>query len=165
MVEVDLNVLRGIVICKESGEYLIDLILDKKINPALLSSFAGALSLFGTENLGKIEEISIKGLDVDMIIVHRYKLILMAIMDKQFMQVGIREEAVKALDMFYSTYQEIIDKNCIDINVFEDFKQLLLMQVLDYFDKLQEETQIGDFGFFTEAIKQKREKNGTNGTH
>ena len=120
---IDLDLLKGIVICKESGEYLIDLILDKKINPALLSSFAGALSLFGAKNLGKIEEISIKGLDVDMIIVHRYQLILMAILDKRFAQNGIREEAIKSLDMFYSTYQDLICKNCVDINVFEDLKQ------------------------------------------
>ncbi|MHA1150153.1 MAG: hypothetical protein ACTSR8_18130 [Promethearchaeota archaeon] len=165
---IDLDLLKGIVICKESGEYLIDLILDKKINPALLSSFAGALSLFGAENLGKIEEISIKGLDVDMIIVHRYQLILVAILDKRFAQNGIREEAIKSLDIFYSTYQEEICKSYIDINVFEDFKQLLLIQIIDFFEKMsdmEKEKQIGDFGFFTEAIKRQREEdqiqNGT----
>ena len=63
----DYKLVKGIVICKESGEYLLDLILDSKINPVLLSSFVGALRLFGN-NLGEIEEINIKGLDVDMII-------------------------------------------------------------------------------------------------
>ena len=41
------QLLKGIIICKESGEYLIDLILDTDINPIMLSSFVGALSMFG----------------------------------------------------------------------------------------------------------------------
>ena len=69
--EIELSkLLKGIVICKESGEYLLDLILDSDIDPVLLSSFVGALSLFG-KNLEKIEEINIKGLDVYMIIVYK----------------------------------------------------------------------------------------------
>ncbi|MHA1526047.1 MAG: hypothetical protein ACTSQD_03365, partial [Promethearchaeota archaeon] len=63
------KLIKGIIICRESGEYLLDLILDSEINPVLLSSFVGALSLFGKDNLGKIEEIEVKGLDVGMIIV------------------------------------------------------------------------------------------------
>ena len=55
--------MKAIVICRESGEYLLDLILDSEINPILLSSFVGALSLFGKDNLGKINEINVKGLD------------------------------------------------------------------------------------------------------
>ncbi|MFX1269680.1 MAG: hypothetical protein ACFFAK_17105, partial [Promethearchaeota archaeon] len=43
------KLLKGIVICKETGVYLLDLILDSEINPVLLSSFVGALSLFGEE--------------------------------------------------------------------------------------------------------------------
>lgn len=153
----DYKLVKGIVICKESGEYLLDLILDSKIDPVLLSSFVGALRLFGN-NLGEIEEINIKGLDVDMIIVYKYNLIFVAILDKEFLKHDIREEAEKSLDMFYTLYRtEISDDNC-EITQFEAFKRILSKQIEEYFLKLknEEDTKIGDFGFFTEAIKKLR---------
>ncbi|MBN1215692.1 MAG: hypothetical protein JXA99_09675 [Candidatus Lokiarchaeota archaeon] len=157
----NINLLKGIIICKESGEYLVDLILDSDINPVLLSSFVGALSLFGKDNLGKIEEITIKGLDVEMIIVSKHKLILIAILDKKFRKYNLREEAEKALDNFYNFYKNEIDE-CQYVSKFESFKKIMLMQIIEYFDKLKEKDNqqpIEDFGFFTEAIKKmKKEK-------
>jgi len=155
--------LKGIVICKESGEYLLDLILDTKINPVLLSSFVGALGLFG-ENLGRIQEINIKGLDVQMIVVYKYNLIFVAILDKEFKKHNIREEAEKSLDMFYSLYRREIDENCNEVSQFISFKNILFTQIEKYFNKIkdsQKELEIGDFGFFTDAIKKLR-TNSTN---
>jgi len=154
------KLLKGIVICKESGEYLLDLILDSDINPVLLSSFVGALSLFG-KNLEKIEEIDIKGLDVNMIIVYKYNLIFIAIIAKDFAGQDIRDEAVKALDMFYSSYQDQINKGkeCVDVSNFEYFKEILFLQAQDYFQKIKDsekKRETGDFGFFTDAIKKLR---------
>lgn len=152
------TLLKGIVICKESGEYLLDLILDAKIDPVLLSSFVGALGLFG-ENLGRIEEINIKGLDVNMIVVYKYNLIFVAIMDKTLVKHDIREEAEKALDMFYTLYRMEINRDCIDINQFEYFKKILAKQIDVYSKKIKsskKEAEIGDFGFFTDAIKKLR---------
>jgi len=157
--EIELSkLLKGIVICKESGEYLLDLILDSEIDPILLSSFVGALSLFG-KNLEKIEEINIKGLDVDMIIIYKYNLIFVIIIDKGFRKYNFREEAEKSLDMFYSSYLNEIKEDCVDISKFEYFKKILYMQIKDYFEKisdLEKEKEIGDFGFFTQAIKKLR---------
>jgi len=158
----DSKMLKGIVICKESGEYLLDLILDTKINPVLLSSFVGALGLFG-ENLGRIEEINIKGLDVEMIIVYKYNLIFVAILDKEFIKHNIREEAEKSLDMFYSLYHTEIDENYNEVSQFTSFKNVLFKQIEEYFNRIKvshKEPEIGDFGFFTDAIKKLR----TNGT-
>ena len=155
------NLLKGIVICKESGEYLLDFILDTHIDPVLLSSFVGALRLFG-DNLGEIEEINIKGLDVNMIIVYKYNLIFVAIMDKSFSRDNIRDEAVKALDMFYTLYRVEMNQEFIDLTQFESFKKILTQQIEDYFKnniKLKRDNEIGDFGFFTEAIKKLRSKN------
>jgi len=143
------------VICEESGQYLLDLILDTKINPVLLSSFVGALGLFG-ENLGEIEEINIKGLDVEMIIVYKYNLIFVAILDKEFVKHDIRAEAEKSLDMFYSLYRKEIDENCNEISQFTSFKNILFTQIEEYFNRIKESQknpEIGDFGFFTDAIK------------
>ncbi|MBY8982063.1 MAG: hypothetical protein KGD57_03880 [Candidatus Lokiarchaeota archaeon] len=157
----NINLLKGVIICKESGEYLVDLILDSDINPILLSSFIGALSLFGKDNLGKIEEILIKGLNVEMVVVSKHNLILIAIMDKRFNKYYIREEAEKALDNFYTFYKNEIDE-CYDVCKFESFKKILLMQIIEYFDKIKDRDKnqpIEDFGFFTEAInKMKKEE-------
>ena len=121
----------------------------------LLSSFVGALSLFGAENMGKIEEITIKGLSIQMIIVNKFDLVLIAIMDKHFVRDDIRDEAVKALDMFYHLYQNEIG-DCTDVSQFESFKQVLYDQIVEYFDRKngKNKEKIRDFGFFTEAIAQ-----------
>lgn len=120
--------------------------------------------MFGKDNLGKIEEINIKGLDVDMIIVYKYDLILIAILSHEVKQdIHIRDEAEKALDMFYSSYvKELSNLDCLDVSIFEEFKKLLYLQIQDYFEILKDkekERDIGDFGFFTEAVR--KLKNGT----
>lgn len=155
------KLIKGIIICRESGEYLLDLILDSEINPMLLSSFVGALSLFGKDSLGKIEEIEIKGLDVGMVIVYKYSLILITIMAKDFMKNNIRKESEKTLDMFYSSYsKEIKDANgCVDLSIFTDFKKLLYFQIQDYFEILKNkkrENEVGDYGFFTPFLRKLR---------
>ncbi|MFW9973372.1 MAG: hypothetical protein ACFFDF_24525 [Candidatus Odinarchaeota archaeon] len=128
-----------------------------------MSSFVGALGLFG-ENLGRIEEINIKGLDVEMIIVYKYNLIFVAILDKEFVKHNIREEAEKSLDMFYSLYRKEIDEDYNEISQFSSFKNILFTQIEEYFNKIKESqknVEIGDFGFFTDAIKKLR-TNSTN---
>ena len=132
--------------------------MDTKINPVLLSSFVGALGLFG-ENLGRIEEINIKGIDVEMIIVYKYNLIFVAILDKEFVKHDIRKEAEKSLDMFYSLYHKKINENCDEISQFIFFKNILFTQIEEYFNRIkktQRNLEIGDFGFFTDAIKKMR---------
>ena len=124
----------------------------------LLSSFVGALSLFGAESLGKIEEITIKGLSIQMIIVNKFDLVLIAIMDKDFVKEDMREEAEKALDMFYHLYQNEISDST-DVSQFESFKKILYDQIVEYFNRVNGENskkEIRDFGFFTEAIAQTR---------
>lgn len=150
------KLLKGIVICKETGIYLLDLILDSEINPILLSSFVGALSMFGGESMGKIEEIFIKGLDIQMIIVNKYDLVFIAILNKDVVKGDMHLEAEKALDLFYSLYKNAIGEN-IDLNIFEPFKRALYNQIKEYFHKITENSEIGDFGFFTQALKKFRD--------
>ena len=141
---------------------MLDLILDSNINPLLLSSFVGALQLFGSENMGKIEEITIKGLSIDMIIVNKYNLVMITIMDKAFVKDDIRGESEKALDMFYAIYRDEIE-DCSEVCQFESFKKILYDQIKDYFIRMKNEdtgAKIGDFGFFTGAIAKLR-----NGSH
>ena len=135
--------------------YLLDLILDSEINPVLLSSFVGALSMFGAENMGKIEEITIKGLSIQMIIVNKFDLVLIAIMDKNLDKEDIRREAVKALDSFSYRYRNVIDE-CTDVSQFESFREVLYEQIFEYFDRTtwRNKENNRDFGFFTEAVSQ-----------
>ncbi|MFX0035200.1 MAG: hypothetical protein ACFE9I_06120 [Candidatus Hermodarchaeota archaeon] len=123
-----------------------------------MSSFVGALGLFG-ENLGQIEEINIKGLDVDMIVVYKYNLIFVAILDKEIIKHNIRDEAEKSLDMFYSLYRKEINDSYSEISQFTSFKNILFTQIEEYFNRIkksEKEPEIGDFGFFTDAIKKLR---------
>ncbi|TET05732.1 MAG: hypothetical protein E3J90_00130 [Promethearchaeota archaeon] len=132
--------------------------MDSEINPMLLSSFVGALSLFGAESLGKIEEITIKGLSIQMIIVNKFDLVLIAIMDKDFVKEDMREEAEKALDMFYHLYKNEISDST-DVSQFESFKKILYDQIVEYFNRINDDNakkEIRDFGFFTEAIAKTR---------
>ncbi len=94
-----------------------------------------------------------------MIIVYKYGLIFVAILDKEFAKDDIRREAEKSLDMFYSLYRTEINSNTFEISQFEPFKNILSKQIEEYFNKVKdssEKTEIGDFGFFTEAIKKLR---------
>lgn len=134
------------------------MILDSDINPVLLSSFVGALGMFGNENMGKIEEIIIKGLDIQIIIVNKYDLFLIALMDKDYAKNDIRSEAEKALDVFFALYRSEIE-SCDEINVFLPFKKALFRQIREYterIDKYEQRAVKGDFGFFTEAIAKMR---------
>ena len=93
-----------------------------------------------------------------MVIVNKFDLVLIAIMDKDFVKDDTREEAEKALDMFYHLYQNEIG-DCTDVSQFESFKEILYYQIVDYFNRINGENnkaEIKDFGFFTEAIAKSR---------
>ena len=76
--------IRAVVICRSTGEFLVDMLLDSNIDPVMIGGFCAALSMFGEESLGKISTISIEGLDVDMIIENKHDLLFIAITDKDF---------------------------------------------------------------------------------
>ena len=131
------KLLKGIVNCKETGIYLLDLILDSKINPILLSSFVGALSLFGQENMGKIEEISVKGIDVELIIVSKHDLILIVLMDRHFYKDIVRRSGEKILDLFYAMYSNQLEDS-EHIDRFKGFKDVLFSEIQACLDKMKE---------------------------
>lgn len=93
-----------------------------------------------------------------MIIVNKFDLVLIAIMDKDFVKEDMRKEAEKALDMFYHLYQNEIS-DYTDVSQFESFKKILYDQIVEYFNRVNGENtkrEIKDFGFFTEAIAKSR---------
>ena len=93
-----------------------------------------------------------------MVIVNKFDLVLIAIMDKDFVKEDMREEAEKALDMFYHLYKNEISDST-DVSQFESFKKILYDQIVEYFNRINGDNtkkEIRDFGFFTEAIAQTR---------
>jgi hypothetical protein len=88
--------------------------------------------------------------------VYKYNLIFVAILDKEFAKHNIREEAEKSLDMFYTLYRTEINNSSFEVSQFQSFKKILSQQIEEYFIKINDETKVGDFGFFTEAIKKSR---------
>ncbi|MBD3197682.1 MAG: hypothetical protein GF317_21700 [Candidatus Lokiarchaeota archaeon] len=131
------SVIKGIIISKDTGEHLFDLILDSSLNPQLLSSFAGALTHFGGENIGKIEDIIINGLDIQMVIVYKYHLILIAMLTKDVRRDDVKNEANEVLDLFYSLYETKLKNNeLIDVNSLQSFKILLFKQFNQFYEKL-----------------------------
>lgn len=133
--EFEFKFVRSFVICKNTGEYLIDYILDSDINPVMISSFVSALSMFGKENMGKIEEISVKGIDVEMTIVSKHNLILIVLMDRDFHKEIIREEGERILDLFYAQYKDDLE-DCSVISKFSDFKPTLFSEVQACLDRM-----------------------------
>ncbi|MHA2038633.1 MAG: hypothetical protein ACW98X_19535 [Promethearchaeota archaeon] len=94
-----------------------------------------------------------------MIVVYKYGLIFVAILDKEFIKHDIRGEAEKSLDMFYTLYRTEIKNNNSEISQFESFKNILSKQIEEYYKRVKdsnEKVEVGDFGFFTEAIKKLR---------
>ncbi|MFO8018773.1 MAG: hypothetical protein R6U96_09070 [Promethearchaeia archaeon] len=128
------TLLKGVIICKQNGEHLMDFVLDSEINPIHLSSFAGALSLGNHRDLGR-KLISEKlGKDTDITIVKRHGLLLIALMSSDFSQKKIRSEAEKVLDMFNNLYKNELD-GCVDVSRLASFRKILKAHLMDYFEK------------------------------
>ena len=135
--DLDSNItfLKGIVICKDSGEYVFDLMIDSDLNPLLLSSYTGALSLFGHDNVGKIDEIIIKSNNIEMDIISNNKLVLIAILDKKFAaKHNFKQQAESLLKTFYDTYKEEI--NSVEIGKFDPFKKIVRNKIKKFLETL-----------------------------
>lgn len=129
---IDISVVKGFVICKESGEYIFDWMIESELNPILLSSYVGALSLFGIDHLNQIDEIIIKGPETEMIVVNSNHLVLITILEKDFSSnYDLKELAEELLDNFYETYKDELDQ-AIDTSPFEAFKDTLKTRVENF---------------------------------
>ena len=133
----DFKIIRSMILCKASGIYLVDIILDSDINPMMIASFVSALAMFGKESMGQIEEISVKGLDVELIIVSKHNLILIALMDRHFAKDIIREHGEKILDLFFAMHGRDLDDEIADYSKFNDFKPVLYSEAQACLDKMK----------------------------
>jgi hypothetical protein len=135
--ESEFKIIRSVIICKNSGEFLVDLRLDSDIDPVMISSFVSALSMFGGENLGKIEEISVKGLSIEMVVVSKHDLVLIAMMDRDFFKDIVRKTGERILDLFYGMFETQLD-DVVELGKFELFRDVLLSEVQLGLDRMKE---------------------------
>ncbi|MBD3229501.1 MAG: hypothetical protein GF329_15055 [Candidatus Lokiarchaeota archaeon] len=130
---------KGIIIAKDSGVPLVSHILDSEIDKNLISGFVSALSFFGKKNLGQIEEIMIKGLNLDLLIVNKYELIIIMIISPRIDKADAREEAEKALENFYKMFKDKLDGKPKPTSEFIQFEKVLKNQIREYEEKIKSE--------------------------
>jgi len=130
--------IHALIISDNNGRFLVDVIRNEKLETAHLSGFIGALKMFGEETLGKIRDISINGLDIDMLIVSKHKLIMIAIMDADLPKIGFRAGCEKALDLFNTLHGEDLKSWKGSLKTFRDFRSLLNQQIERYFGELKD---------------------------
>lgn len=127
--DANFKVIKAIVICTDTGLYLVDHVLDTSIDPIMLASFISALAKFADANMGKIQEISVKGLDMELIIIAKYGLILIALMDRDFYKDIVREHGARILDLFYKMFEHHLD-DVSEIDKFEKFKDYIFSEII-----------------------------------
>ena len=134
--------MKAVIIANKEGIPLVSVVKDRIIDEDLTSAFICALSIFGEENLGKIEEIMVKGLDIDLFIVYKHELILIAIMDTLMKKKNIKNEAEMALNAFYNQYKSQIESWDGNDVAFSEFERIIETQIENYYSKIDEK------GFF-----------------
>ncbi len=130
--------IHALIIADHNGRFLVDVVRNQKLKTDYLSGFIAALKMFGEETLGRIKDISINGLDIDMIIVTKYNLIMIAVMDSEVPLLDFREGCARALDVFYKIFGDKIDNWDGSLETFRDFQDLLKDQIARYFEELRE---------------------------
>ncbi len=136
--------IHALMISDNHGNLFVDLIKNDKFKSALLSGFISALKLFGEETLGNIRNISVEGLDIDMLIVYKFNLFIMAIIDSNIPELNLREGCEETLKLFYQMYKERIPTWDGDVRTFSGFKDILNAQIQQYLKNLEEFVDISD---------------------
>ena len=128
--------IHALIISDENGNFFVDVIRNKKLETARLSGFISALKMFGEETLGNIKSITIDGLDINMMVVSKYDLIFIAIMDNDLPETNFREGCIKALDQFYQRYHEELESWDGSLQKFREFRKTLKIQIANYIRNL-----------------------------
>jgi len=122
----------AIGICRSGGDLLYSIQLDKSLNLDLITQFVSALSMFGEENLGKIERITIKGLEIEMSIVSKYDLIFLVLFKSDMVQDYLNEESEKGLDKFYQIFRTYVDQNKTNKALYYSFDTEMCLLIQEY---------------------------------
>jgi hypothetical protein len=113
----------AIGICRTGGDLLYSFRVSPTIKMDLIAQFIAALSMFGEENLGKIERLDIKGLNIEMNFVTKHNLIFTALFRPNMVQDHLDEEGEHALELFYNKFKDPLTKSKSNRAIYEKFDQ------------------------------------------
>ncbi len=128
----------ALVIATFEGNFLVSIIRNPELDETVLSGFIGALNMFGQQTLGKVGDISISGLGINLLVIHKWGLHVIAIIDSDLPELNFREGCEAALDAFYDRYVQKLENWGGRLRIFSDFKPFLEGQIQGYFAKLKE---------------------------
>lgn len=134
--------LMGIFICTSGGNVLYSFQIDPMIHVDLVSQFIAALSIFGSENVGKIKRILIEGLNVEMNILTKHDLIITIFFRPNMVKDYLNDEAEKALDIFYREFEKPLKQGKTNQSIYMTFDEAMCVLIHDYLiriDVLKEE--------------------------
>lgn len=124
--------LMGIFICRSGGTILYSYQIDPSLNLNLISQFVAALSLFGSENIGKIKRIIIEGINVEMSIVSKEDLLATIFFRPNMVKDHLNLESVKMLKMFYTQFRDLIALNRCNQALYSKFDETMCVLIHDY---------------------------------
>jgi hypothetical protein len=128
----------GIFVMSENGQMLYSKKFCESIKIDLISNFISALSMFGEENLGKIDSVFIGGLDIEINIISRHGLILAILFRSHMVTDYLDEEAERGLELFYNTFKKQIDSQRANLDIYKSFDDKMASLIHDYLVRIGE---------------------------
>jgi hypothetical protein len=134
---VDINAIlnkfvKCIFITRKGGDLLYLKKYKCTANIDLFSNFIAAMNIFGEENVGKIENIFIKGLNIEMKVVVKHDLIISVLFNPAMVSDYLDEECGKALDEFNQKYLAQIKAGRTNQEIFKSFDKNLDHLIREY---------------------------------
>ncbi len=130
--------IRAIIIANEVGNHLVEVVADKAINPGLISAFVSGLTQLGRTNLGVLNDISMRGESLNLIVLYKYTLVLIAIFDPKVHNQDAQVEADNVLEDFYKRYKIILAAWDGNQSVFENYERSLKERIAIYNKRVHE---------------------------
>ena len=90
----------ALIIAGNDGNFLVSVVRNPELDEAVLSGFISALNMFGQQTLGKVGDISISGLGINLLVINKWGLHIIGILDSDLPELNFREGCENALDVF-----------------------------------------------------------------
>ncbi len=130
--------IRAIIIANEVGNHLVEVVADKAINPSLISAFVSGLTQLGRTNLGGLHDISMRGENLNLIVLYNFNLELIAIFDPKVSYQNAQVEAANVLEDFNKKYKIILTNWDGNQAAFEDYERSLRERIAIYNKRVHE---------------------------
>lgn len=124
--------IRAIIIGNEAGNHLVEVVADKAIDPSLISAFVSGLTQLGRTNLGVLNDISMRGESLNLIVLYKYTLELIAIFDPKVSYQDAQVEAANVLEDFYKRYKMVLISWDGNQSAFENYERSLKERIAIY---------------------------------